>query len=241
MKKRMILLWLGFCLSADAEMRTWALVSGQQVEAEYESIVMDNVWLKNAEGKVVKLPLDQLSAADQAYVQLINPPQLKLDFWPNKKDLLGYYKPNLNRPNNVPPSIYQISFKARVRKTDSKPYQHKLYATYYAIGRQRIDKRKYILLEKKTVTLSPSEQKEVEWKGAPIKMREYNLWRQKQGREYAYYLITVADERGEIIAHKGSANWLFDNLEKLKELPVGAFLDNKCTRVHPTGPKPAYN
>jgi hypothetical protein len=239
-KTAIIILMLGLCFLSRGEMRAWKLPSGETLEAEYESIVMDNVWLKTDAGEVIKLPLSQLTPADQAYVQYLNPPKLKLDFWSNKKDLTNYYKTNLHRPSNIPPDIYQISFKARVRRADRKVYPHKLHATYYAIGRQRIDQRKYILLEKKKATLLPAEQEEIEWNGSPIKMREYNLHSQKQGREYAYYLVTVTDERGEMIAHKESASWLFEYLSKLDELPVGAFLDNNCTRVHPTGPKPNY-
>ena len=45
------------------------------------------------------------------------------------------------------------------------------------------------------------------------------------------------DERGEIIAHAATDNWLFENLEALEKLPVGVFMDKTCRRVYPTGPE----
>ena len=56
---------------------------------------------------------------------------------------------------------------------------------------------------------------------------------------YGGYLIVVTDERGKIIDYGTSHEWLFENLEKLKKIPVGRHFDKTITRVHP--PRPIRN
>ena len=36
---------------------------------------------------------------------------------------------------------------------------------------------------------------------------------------------------------KASNHWLWENIENLKKLPVGSYMDKTCTRVYPTRPK----
>ncbi|MEN8255774.1 MAG: hypothetical protein ABFR33_09940, partial [Verrucomicrobiota bacterium] len=56
----------------------------------------------------------------------------------------------------------------------------------------------------------------------------------RRGERYKGFLITVTDERGVMIANRSSPNWLYDNLDKLKKLEVGSFLDDECNQVWPT-------
>ena len=58
-------------------------------------------------------------------------------------------------------------------------------------------------------------------------------WGAWRGEEYCGFLVTVTDERGEIIAVKSSNNWLYKNLDNLKALTVGHFMDKDCTRAFP--------
>ena len=50
-------------------------------------------------------------------------------------------------------------------------------------------------------------------------------------------LVIVTDECGEMIAHNASANWLFENLEDRRQLPVDRYMEKTCRHVIPTGPK----
>lgn len=43
-----------------------------------------------------------------------------------------------------------------------------------------------------------------------------------RGQKFADGLVVVRDERGEVIAYNTTKNWLYDNLEKLGELPFNA-------------------
>ena len=116
--------------------------------ASYEKVVMDRVWLVDAAGKVIKVPLNSLTEVDRLYVELYNPPRLDIEFHKKQDQLTGYYKGSIFLAEEIPPSVSEYSFKARVWTKDSKPYHHKLHVSYYAIGRQRLDRDKYLLLEK---------------------------------------------------------------------------------------------
>ncbi|MBC8874430.1 MAG: FMN-binding protein [Planctomycetes bacterium] len=57
------------CVSR-AEMRTWSDITGRfQTEAEFVDLTDGAVNLKKTDGEVISVPLDKLSAADQAYVR----------------------------------------------------------------------------------------------------------------------------------------------------------------------------
>jgi hypothetical protein len=70
-------------------------------------------------------------------------------------------------------------------------------------------------------------------------MMDYTFGRQRRGEKYGGYLITVTDERGRIIDYGSSHKWLYENLEKLKEIPVGRHFNKAGNRVHP--PRPIRN
>ena len=62
--------FLIFCLIAtcNAEIRTWTAVNGKEVEAEFVSNEKGIVKLKLKSGKVFEVPLNQLSKADQKFL-----------------------------------------------------------------------------------------------------------------------------------------------------------------------------
>ena len=68
---------------------------------------------------------------------------------------------------------------------------------------------------------------------------DYIFGQQRRGEKYGGYLITVTDVRGKIIDYGTSHEWLFENLEKLKRIPVGRHFDKTVARVHP--PRPIRN
>ncbi len=240
MKAMVFLIALLSGFGVHAEVRTWTLSSGKQVEAEYEKVVMENIWLKKQDGDIVKLPLTALSKDDGLYIELLNPPRLDIDFKEKEDNLLGFYSGTPYLGEVIPPSATHFSFKTVVRKKGTAEYHHELKVVYYAIGRQRLDRDKYILLEKKSGRFTPSEQPELKLSGGKIKLLSYVSGNANRGKEFAAYLVLVSDERGEIIAHKESSKWLFEHRDALDKLPVGAYMDDSCTRVHPTGPKPDY-
>ncbi|MEA2068129.1 MAG: hypothetical protein U9P12_02905, partial [Verrucomicrobiota bacterium] len=65
-----------------------------------------------------------------------------------------------------------------------------------------------------------------------------DLYGDVRGTTYYGHLVVVTDSRGKIIAHDASNEWLFENLENLRKLPVGKYMDKTCTRAFPSSPRP---
>ena len=227
------------CSGVYGETRLWTLTSGEQMEAEYVNVAFDAVSVQ-CEGKTIKIPLQKLSDEDRSYVELQNPPQLKIEFIHRSDQLVGYYKATPYLPRVTPPILIQYTFGAQVQQTSSRPYSHPLTVEYFALGRQLHDLDKYILLERRSRTFTPLDEndRELEFTGRPIRLISYEGDNDRMGRDYAGYLVLVRDSRGEIVAHAESSNWLFRNRENLEKIPVGAFMDNTCVRVNPSGPQP---
>lgn len=55
-------------------MRTWVSASGSTVEAEFVSVKFDDVLLRRADGKELRIRMQQLSSADQIHVRNVSVP-----------------------------------------------------------------------------------------------------------------------------------------------------------------------
>jgi hypothetical protein len=224
--------------------RLWSTADGKSVEAEYVSTMGDEVVLKTAKGKQIRVPADLLADADQKYIALSNPPKLSVDFIKKSNNLLSRYplSPSEIKWNRPPPKVNEWKFGARARQTSAGTYGYPLNIEYFAVGQQLLDPNKYILLDRQFSTFTPSRENKLshEFQGEPIEMVEFNLREEFRGRKYAENLVLVTDELGEIVAYSSSAKWLYEYREKLKQLPVGSYMDDQCNRVYPTGPKPNY-
>lgn len=222
--------------------RLWSFSNDKTVEAEYVSTVAGNVVLENSKGKQVKIPLQQLSADDRTYVELARPPKFDVEFVKRSESVIDRYilSPTELEWNVMPPMVNDYTFGASVRQTGASDYNHELTIEYYALGQQVLDDRKYILLDHQTDTFVPSKEnnRSHRFTNGPIELMQYEMEEQRRGRRYGEHLVLLTDERGEIIQYSSSSRWLYENLEKLRKLPVGCYLDRSCTRVVPTGPKP---
>jgi hypothetical protein len=127
-----------------------------------------------------------------------------------------------------------------MKQISARPYNHELRVEYFAIGAERKTYGdKFILLDRGESSFTPTtaNQRSHEFKGKEVEVMEYLYDDDYRGRKYDGYIVTVTDVRGEIIAHSETSAWLFENLENLKKLPVGAYFDKTCTRTFPTRPK----
>ncbi len=218
--------------SAEGEsaLRLWE-IGGQSVEAAFQAVVGNKVMLKGARGKQIKVPLGGLSAADRRYIELARPPEFRITFTKQSGQRILKTTPHLEE---IPPRILDYRFGAKIRQVSAQDYDHEITAELFVIGRQRIDDRKYILLDRFSSSFRGVEHT---FKGDAVELMSYDT-DQPMGRKYSDYLLILTDERGKIIQHSASAGWLFPNLEKLRGLQVGSFMDKTCTRVYPTGPGP---
>lgn len=219
--------------------RIWTVKGGKSLEAEYVVVIGDKVVLKTGMGKQVKIPLNQLSENDREYITLASPPEFNIDFTKQSSQRIVELA---NYVIEVPPRILDYVFGVKMKQISAGSYDHELKVEYFAIGVQHHDDNKFKLLDRRSSTFTPSKENQHahQFRGNPVELLSTEQLGQPSGIKYKGYLVVVTDERGVIIQHRASNPWLFENLENLRKIPVGAFMDKSCRRVHPTGPKRMY-
>ncbi len=225
-----------------SKIRMWTLVDGHTLEAELVAVIGGKVVLKNARGKIVKVPQEKMSVDDLKFIQLETPPALDISF--SKQSTQRVYPEDLGL-QPLPTSSYYV-FSTKIKQTSTKNYDQELQVELFAIGAEFGGDR-YILLDRQKHLFTPTKknQRSGRFEGKTVELTDYligndTIGRQHRGRKYSSYLVVVTDARGEIIAHETPKKWLFDNLENLREVPVGKCIDKTCTRVGPTRPKRFY-
>ena len=225
----------------EEKLRVWSGTDGKQFEAEYVSVIGGKAVLKTTRGKMLKIPKDKLSAKDREYIELIKPPQFTIDFVKLSNGQSGRYKVSPYNPS-LPPRVNDFTFGAKLKQRSAGDYNHELIVEYFAIGKELLGD-KYILLDRKSGTFTPTKEngRSHTFKGDPIEMIEYineGFDTEPRGRRPDGNLVIITDERGQIIQYKASKSWLWENIDRLRELPVGAYMDKTCTRAYPTSPRP---
>lgn len=225
----------------ESGMRIWNRSDGMQLKAEQVSVIGDTVVLKTAVGKQVKIPLARLSSDDRKYIELTNPPEFSVEFIKLNDNKLNRYEqsPSEIRWGRDQPRVNDFTFGAKVKQKGAGSYNQELTVEYFAIAKERIGDR-YILLERRSSRFFPTNEngRMHRFMGKPIEFVEYDVDGDVRGMKPSDNLVILTDERGRIIEHSASKSWLWQNIENLKRLPVGAYMDKTCTRVYPTSPKP---
>jgi len=220
--------------SFESGMRTWRGLDGKTMVAEYIATIGDKVVLKMPGGRQKKLPVAKLSEKDRAYIELANPPSFKIDFSTSSRQVFSVEEGTASGKTIA----YDYRAKIRLRQKSSGQYNHELCAEFFAIGKQ-IHGNRHILLDRQKHCFTPSNEnrRSCEFAGRTIRLPDFTVYDQHRGKKPYGYLVVVTDSRGKIIQHRESNAWLYENLENLKRLPVGAYMDKNCTRVFPEGPK----
>lgn len=65
----LLLLVASVAYSGEAVVRSWISVSGSVIEAEFVSLQLDTVVLRQPDGKMIRIAMNRLSSADQIWVQ----------------------------------------------------------------------------------------------------------------------------------------------------------------------------
>jgi hypothetical protein len=230
--------WTG-SLMAVSELRTWTMADGKTVEAKYKSLVGKNAILENSKGKLVKVPLSQFSEADREFIELENPPDFRITF--RKKSAQKQYSDRFSTAGL--PSVQIYTFGGRVEKRSAGSYPYELTVEFFAIAAQRHYNNKFILADRQSSTFTLSKENDYTFEFlSPVtrELEEYVIRdTPPRGEKYDGYLVVVYDKRGKVIASKTPNKWLFDNLENLKKLSPGNYMDTTCTRVYPGRPAAA--
>ncbi len=222
--------------SAGDGSRIWTMLDGHTLEARFMTVVANQVVLENARGKQQKIPLHQLSEEDRRLAELERPPRFNIEFSKKVSQrsvppsiLLGWQQPKL----------FDYVFTVALKQTSAGIYSHPLRVEYFSVGKE-IGGNGYILLDRGDAVFSTDREnkKSFEFHGGKVLVRDSVFYKERRGEKYVSYLVTITDERGKIIQHATPNKWLFENIETLKKLPVGKYMDKACIRIHPTQPKP---
>ncbi len=238
-----LIMAMGVCISAQAEMRAWELRSGETVQGEYVATVFDKAVLHDIEGKRLYVPLDTLTPDALDYIELINPPELTVDLLKSVDQ--EFVKPSPIWVDNSPVNILRYTFGARIRQKSTVSYRHPLVVELYAVARQVYDPDKYHLIfrwrsEPFMLTAENGRRCEIHAPRA-VDLAEFRLAGvYPRGEEFAESMAVIRDVRGEVVACNSSKKWLLEQLGQIDTLPVGAWFDKKGRRVHPTSPKPVW-
>ena len=221
---------------AVGETRVWSLKNGKSLEAEFVTIIGEKVSLKTLRGKVVKVPMANLSSEDISYMELINPPQLDLSL--SKKSKVRKFPDSLSA---LPTSAYH-DFKAVIQQTSTKPYGHELTAELFVIGREKIGEKLNTLLDYQisSFTLDKGSDSVYELSSNTVELMKFEMNGQLMGEEYAGFMIIVTDSRGEIIAQSSQRDEWLEIADNLRKLPVGKYFNDKGERCFSSPPKRWY-
>ncbi len=237
-KLALSLLILTFTAVCHAEIRSWTTSDGKTFEAEFINVIGDKAVFQSGK-KQLKISYDSLSETDKEYIALSNPPKLDITF---TKSSVSRHIQTSPVFQEAPPRINDFTFGAKVRQTSAGDYPFELEIEYFAIG-QELRGNRFILLDrdKRTFTLTRENKLAFDFKGERlVEVMQYDMKERMFGREYAGNLVTITDKRGVIIGYSASNEWLYDNIENLKQLPLNAYFDETCTRQYPTPPKSWY-
>lgn len=246
MKKILVFSAVLMCAAARGEDRIWTSADGEKtIKGEYSSLSGDLVMVRKADNSLLKIPLAELSAQDRLYVEYKNPPKIKVEYR-EETDTTEYlaapWISNFGGENeNHPIYITESSFGAEIIQQNSRPYTHDLTVEIFILTKQRYAPSNYRIISHFT--------------SDPFQLNKENGFRHEcfdktlftilkydfggtkiRGEVLAEYLVLVRDENGDVVGHNGSNKWMYTNLKKLDELPVGAWINNKCERIHPTSP-----
>jgi len=220
-----------------SKMRTWTLRNGKSIEAEFVLQMGDKAVLKNARGKQVKVPVSELSEEDLDYLELASPPPLKIAFLKRQDRFKFEIIPLMSDM----PVYTKFTGGVKIEKTNQKPYSRALRVELFTIASE-MDGNNYILMDRTEGVFTPSKENGecYELWGHGFYLRDYiDGVGDRRGERLKGHMIVVTDERGEIVAKDISNDWMLDNLDFLREFPVGRHFNKDGERVYP--PRPNIN
>ena len=216
------------------KMRMWTLLDGKTMEAEFVVVVGDKVLLKNSRGRQKKIPLAKFSRDDRTFIELALPPEFKIDFSKQSKQVVFVESTELS---GFLPEQLDYVFTAKLKQSSAGVYNHELKVEYFAIG-DEVEGDNFILLDRQESYFTPTKEnaRSYSFSGPVIPLRETVIFVERRGQKYGGYLVVVTDSRGEIVDYGTSNEWLYDLLGTLRTFPLGKHFNKKGMRVEPPRP-----
>ncbi len=221
---------------APPKLRPWTLANGQSLEGELINVMGSQAVLKDAKGKTLKVPVDELSVEDRIFIELAKPPTFKIDKLQDCKQMT--FLMGRNDANQIRPPEDRCHYGIRVQQQSAGEYPHRVNVEFFIIGRERLGD-KYILFDRQSTSFVPSSEngRRHEFMSArEVVLENYAVDNEPRGEYYMAYLAVLTDERGEVIGVGTSADWLYENYDNLKQRYAGNYMDKNCLRTYPTRP-----
>ena len=222
--------------------RTWSLLGGRTLEAQFVTVIGNKAVLKSGKGRQHKVPVEQLSLEDRLHMDLAYPPDFLINF-SKTSEFVPAPKPSPVQHGMRPLKRSDYIFGTELKQKSAGAYPHELFVEFFAVG-EEIDGDNYVLLDRQLSTFTPSKENKGSLEfHSPEAIRLTAMAMRSaapmRGTKYGGYLVTITDERGKIIQYKTSHKWLFENFGNLKKLPVGKHFDKRGIRVGPPRPTQA--
>ena len=220
------------------EKRVWTSITGETLEATFRTMMGETAVLEADHGRQIKFPFDQLIPEDQELIQLINPPEFRLNLRKSRKKLP--YPEISPYSGGRPLKFYDFTFGVGATQTSAdRGYDFEIKVEYFVVGHELVGDQ-YQLLDHRTASFNPADYKgeTFEFRGDSVRVRQiaYRDTNHMRGTEYFGYLIVLTDKAGDIISYEASHDFLFRNLFKLRELKPGNFFNDRFDRDYPTQP-----
>lgn len=219
----------------DAGPHVWTL-NGKMIEADFITVMGDKVVLKTPKGQTCRIKLDELIAEDRLHVELASPPEFRINFVKNCEQKT-FVMESVDGANIRPPEK-RCRYGARLKQISAGYYNHEVKVEIFAVGQERLGQT-YILLDRQVTSFTPTRENDRSHEfrsGREVTLQNYEVDSEPRGETYATHLIIVTDSCGEVIGVSTGSDWLFENLDNLKKLRPGNYMNKKCERVFPTQP-----
>lgn len=233
------------CSITFAEGRVWTLLDGRSIDASFVVTIGANYVFKSPTGKQIKIPATAFSEEDRVFIELLKPPELKIDVIKNLKTVIftaGWYGDYPRDPEQ------HGNFGFRIKQTSSGAYRHELRAEYFIIAKQlHRTNPKCFLLDRGEFAFSLTEESKRTFEFMSDRRVRLQNWELPEtnihlayGETYYASVIVIKDQRGAIVRIEASKSWMEKNLDNLRKLNVGNFFDKKCVRCFPGRPNPLH-
>ncbi len=243
MKLWVLSICLALVLQAGAEYRIWTGRDGGQVlEAEYLRLNGGLVYLNRQDGTTTKVPLDKLCDDDIYYVQLKNPPKLKVSV--DVEEHKGAARKESFKQNGV--STYRAtvvnkySCDVTIERCDKRLYDPSLTCRLFWLSSRLLPQserdgshmREVVILKEETQKFKPadinSKSREWNWSSGNTDYKCIHElitsgkgWTFPVWDRYFGYLLVVLDEQGNVIAISSDDGDLKEIVDEILVAKIG--------------------
>ena len=219
---------------ARAEFRVWTDLKGNSLEAEYMRQSDGEVVIRDRNGKVYRFDPVGLSEEDQRYLQLLRPPEMKIEAHCYSEAVNGSDEGNELSANRAVRKKY--SFKGTITLEEDRPYHNELKVEVYTVARNPRGRHYLKGYSSTLVQFADRESSSLSWAVDPVILEsqlltnychcgkcicQRGVW---GGYRYSGYLAVVRDLRGEVLAVSSNHSIFENKWEKIASAKVGQYL-----------------